>query len=707
MTTVLHAPKPNSASKELARQQGKPSTEDLELAAEGVDVSNFLADVAGKQGQGLKVNFAEAITQGHVERSIEGASLISITVHDGTKAILRSGMFGTDSNQKIPVLDVKVEGLWYRLASFQKEEGNEITLEFEDRIVFFLKAHTETISASRAHTTRAEFIRRMVSMVRVQKIRFFCPELHVRLPIEGEGGVEGYTVDKKTGKRKYKTKKPSERQRRAELAGGLLSTTDLTMEGVSLNKSQLEVAEQILDKGSEMEADKKVMLSALMCSMQESKLTNSKGEEGVNVGPFDQNEHDGWPASGDVGTDAAAYFKIAIANDKSEPKYTLAALVQSVQRSGAGEAKYRPHREDAEKILKEYGEKGIGAKHAHTYDKEYDFHVGPPDGPTGENFWEASERLAKEVNWRRYVVGNTFYYVKDSDLMARKPVAEFDEDTEGIEDILGTIDAGLPVSEAIVKCRATRWFAPPGSVIKIKNTGPFNGRWLVFVIWRDLFSTECEIKLHQPEDSKPEKASEKVEVNKSEEGQSLILGNHISGGTARERIVEAARWGLAHQSEFRYEQYRPMAKSLFEKFAFTHTDCSAFATLCYKAAGVVDPNGYGYNGAGNTTSLKAHGSKTNTPEPGDLVFYNNPEHVAVYIGEAKVIELGGTPGPNEEPINYRTVAEVRSYNLETEPGITPKPSKHGEPPTPISQRGPTPEKSLAASPFESNTLAEG
>jgi cell wall-associated NlpC family hydrolase len=274
--------------------------------------------------------------------------------------------------------------------------------------------------------------------------------------------------------------------------------------------------------------------------------------------------------------------------------------------------------------------------------------------------------------------------------MKRKPVAEISEDDEGIESIDGVIDAHISVNEAVVKCRATRWFAPPGSVIKVANHGPYTGRWLVFNIWRDLFSTDCEVKLHQPEAAKPEPAPEEASVQTSGGGESLILGSHISGGTARERIVEAAKWGLAHKAEFRYLQYRPMAKSLFEKFALTHSDCSAFATLCYKAANVKDPNGANYNGQGFTGTLQAHGTKTNEPQPGDLVFYRpgagpggSAGHVAVYIGEGKVIELGGTPGPNEESINYLDIVEVRSYNLETPNPISPKPSKHGEPPTPL------------------------
>jgi len=701
MSKALAPPKHKKAAKELSRQKGIAAPEDLELAAEGISVDTFLVDVAKLHH--LKVNFAESITEGYVERSIEGASVISITVHDGTREILRSGMFGTDSNEKLPAIDVKVEGIWYRLASFQKNE-EELTLEFEDRIVAFLKSHTKPISASRAHTTRAEFIGRMVREVRATKIRYFCPELHRKQPIEGQGGVEGYTVDKKTGKRRYKSKKRSERERKAELSGGLLTSTTIKVKGVEATKSQLQILEEILDTGSEMSANRKVLISSIMCVIQESDVSILH-DPATGEGPFSQIPADGWPGGSDVPSDARAYFKEAINNDKANPSLTLAELVQSVQKSGAGASHYAPWRQEAEEILKEYGEKGIAAQHGGTYTKEYDFHRGPPDGPTNENSWEASERLAKEVNWRRFVVGNTFYFVQDHDLIHRKPTAEIDEDTEGIESINGTVDAGIPVNEAVVKCRATRWWAPPGSVIKVKNTGPLNGRWLVFNIHRDLFSEETEVKLHQPEAAKPEKASEKVQVQKSGEGQALILGSHISGGTPRARIVEAAKWGLEHKPEFRYLEYRPMAKSLFEKFALTHTDCSAFATLCYKAANVKDPNGNGYNGSGNTVSLRAHGNKTNNPQPGDLVFYRSPEHVAVYIGEGKVIELGGTPGPNEEPIHYRNdLLECRSYNLEEEAQPSPKPGPRGEPPTPqvLTKKG----REERANPFHLPNLGE-
>lgn len=87
-----------------------------------------------------------------------------------------------------------------------------------------------------------------------------------------------------------------------------------------------------------------------------------------------------------------------------------------------------------------------------------------------------------------------------------------------------------------------------------------------------------------------------------------------------------------------------------------HIDCSAFVTLVYKTAGVPDPNGpaYAYNGSGNTQSLMANGTRTANPQPGDMIFYRSPEHVGIYIGDGKVIEIGGNPGPLELSVNYRS-----------------------------------------------------
>jgi hypothetical protein len=124
---------------------------------------------------------------------------------------------------------------------------------------------------------------------------------------------------------------------------------------------------------------------------------------------------------------------------------------------------------------------------------------------------------------------------------------------------------------------------------------------------------------------------------------------HEVGGT-RAAIVGEAKWGLAHARVFVYHQARPMAPSLKDPAAFHRTDCSAFATLCYKGAGAPDPNGLDYDGQGYTGTMWPRGHAVDDPAPGDLAFYGEqpkqpgvPGHVAVYIGAGEVISFGCTP----------------------------------------------------------------
>ena len=47
--------------------------------------------------------------------------------------------------------------------------------------------------------------------------------------------------------------------------------------------------------------------------------------------------------------------------------------------------------------------------------------------------------------------------------------------------------------------------------------------------------------------------------------------------------------------------------------------------------------------------------------PGDLVFYNNFGHVAVYIGNGQVVTNGKDPGPTVESVNYWTTCGFATY----------------------------------------------
>lgn len=126
----------------------------------------------------------------------------------------------------------------------------------------------------------------------------------------------------------------------------------------------------------------------------------------------------------------------------------------------------------------------------------------------------------------------------------------------------------------------------------------------------------------------------------------------------RTRVVAAARQYLASARHIAYSQQRPIitiARDIRLPDIPHALDCSGLAISCYWMAGVADElgneNAHGY---GNTWSLADNGSSVRAADlkPGDLVFYGNCSHVAVYEGGGKVITNGHYP-MSRESLSYR------------------------------------------------------
>jgi cell wall-associated NlpC family hydrolase len=129
--------------------------------------------------------------------------------------------------------------------------------------------------------------------------------------------------------------------------------------------------------------------------------------------------------------------------------------------------------------------------------------------------------------------------------------------------------------------------------------------------------------------------------------------------TVRQKIVAAARWGIAHEPRIHYGQVRPFP--LGRALPLT-TDCSGFVTLCCYLAGAPDPNGNGYDGYGWTGTLLSHLDAVDAEDalPGDIVVWGRypGRHCAV------VLEAGDDPllcshGSERGPIEIRFSAESR------------------------------------------------
>lgn len=133
--------------------------------------------------------------------------------------------------------------------------------------------------------------------------------------------------------------------------------------------------------------------------------------------------------------------------------------------------------------------------------------------------------------------------------------------------------------------------------------------------------------------------------------------------TVRDKVVQAALDGYAHRFQIKYVQMRPYnwlhtgtktAEQLYKE------DCSSFAIWTYYVAGALDPGGYNFTGWGNTDSMLNHGVQVSQPQPADFVFYDNPGHVSIFIGDGLCVSNGHYPMSKVVP-NYRPIRCIRSY----------------------------------------------
>lgn len=142
--------------------------------------------------------------------------------------------------------------------------------------------------------------------------------------------------------------------------------------------------------------------------------------------------------------------------------------------------------------------------------------------------------------------------------------------------------------------------------------------------------------------------------------------NNIHKVTIIQKVVNVALYGVQERAVIHYTQDgRRMTDFAPPPNVPNWTDCSGFATWCYKSAGAPDPNGFGYNGYGFTGTMLLHGSEipVSLLQKADLVFYGNPvEHVAIYVGNNRVVSHGSEEGPLLLDMGYRTdVSQARRY----------------------------------------------
>lgn len=629
-------------------------------------------------GARLDGNVTGRVVEGgaRMRRTMQGASSIELTLDDHDGLILSSGLltrrgkppkdseFDAAAWARFGLTKLTLDGWFTRLAGVDGEVGQQIRVTFEDEVASILRRIKGPAKASRADSTRLQFLR---SQARRSRVPF-----PIRVPeAEEKREIKGDTA----------------RERAKERERGFHPDERFDIKTERATRAQKRLLEDALAVCDDEQAGERATLALIVALIQESTVQNLTGGDRDSVGPLQlRASHLGGSTSTDGGRrdvelvcrlfltrgfwGKGGAIKIAAENPDMQP----GEIAQQVQGSGFPTA-YTQWEAQAAEILDAYG--GVGR--VRVLRRRYEFRLEGPDKDAetpAENLWDGSGRLLSDVNLNRFASENVLWMVSDEWLFDRQPQFLIEgRDTPGVLRVTYRADVGRPIGEIRVTADKPIWTGRPGGVFRIKGLGPLNGRWLIDEIIEDLADIEpAELVLRRPSPILPEPAATREQI--------LLTESTPEAGSVRGSIVDAVKRALRNKEDYIYGQVRPYPPSLYPEEVTRPAprtgapipisskltlDCSSFVTLAYKTAGADDPNGRGYDGNGFTGTLWANGTKTNDPQPGDLAFYGDPPspggaaHVAVYIGDGQCIGFGSNP-IRQHAVRYRTdFVGFRSY----------------------------------------------
>ena len=495
-----------------------------ESVADDLDIDQFVLDIVRPAKGEDNLDVAPRIIDGWIERTMEGASNIRVTIHDPIGKLLNSSVLNS-------AIDVEIDGLWWRLVGIAKNDA-DLELVFEDRDVAYIRSHKDVIRASRRQLTRLEFCAYLLKRVKKRRFIFIAPELHVKQEI-GYPKDAGQSVREEVKNRKREAGINNDGSLKVWYSDGKGGFV-----GKRARSSQIEIAEQILDVAAKRKAwnKRRLMVAAIATAMVEASLTNPDDGDRDSAGAFQQRPSQGWGTEDqvkDVDHASKQFYERAVSHDKSFPGMSIGELCQKVQGS-AHPTRYAQAVPLAEAFVDAYGDVEVGQV---AYRKKYMFTTMGNDGKP-EDWWKAMHRLLDEVNFACFMSNGVLYMIDEKKLIKSKIRMRISEATPGITRINFNYDIGQPIASATVQARATRWVAPPGTVVELAACGPASGRWLVSSTRRSFFSRDMTIELKKPEPTLPEPPSELITREGTDE--SISKNRRIKTTEGARKMVEKA-----------------------------------------------------------------------------------------------------------------------------------------------------------------------
>lgn len=421
---------------------------------QGIDSS--LSELTLRNGRSLKVEIGGAMQPTPtLTRTINGASSISLTLHDRALDLLDSDLLSSK-------FDVELDGLWFRYMAAELDQP-AITLTLEERAVSKLRELKGPKKAyarrgQKNELTRAEFV---ISLIREVKptIPFYCPQLHEKQPIKRESQGKKAKGEAKENRDK-----------------GIGDSKGLKVKGQDADAGQRDIVERNLRVAEHDRAPFRVRVAMVAALIAESECRNLRGGDGTSKGDLqviDTTAAAGGFDPNDVEASAQGFLTGyvngeggAIAYYKHNPSAEPADIATATQDNRDGASSYAPFVAEAREWVEAYegGEFGEGSINV---TEPFSFEVGKD-----EDYWTAIKRLAKEVNWRAFFVAGRFFFIDEIELFRGMVRLAIDRDTPGIRKVKFKWNANRPATELEIEAEAKQWQVPPGAVITLAGYGP-------------------------------------------------------------------------------------------------------------------------------------------------------------------------------------------------------------------------------------------
>lgn len=481
-----------------------------------IDVRKLALQINGRSD----IRVEDSIISGDIVQTIIGASQITFIIHDQARNILRSRRL-EDEDRQLRAIDIKVDGVWWRLVKSRKQ-GDDLVLTFELRNIARLRTRGKArVIGARKNITRAQAILYIIRLLKRDRPKVHINELKKKQPI------------------KRATKKDRKDIRDRKRSKGFDDGTVLEGKEGPLNASQLNNASRALAVADELKAPELATLALLVaCMIEGPDFKNPKDGEGTSVGMLQlTDDHYGGDIAKrrDIDRICTQFLKGpaftggpgAIALARAHPTWKAGRIAQTIQGSGYGD-RYNTVLPQARALLEEWG----GTAGTSAVFKKYVFRIEKK-----ETLWDAIQRLAKEVEWRAFFVGEEFYYISEEDLYKSRARFTIEEGKDGVTNIDFDQDYRKKVQKATITCRIDRWRCPPGTVVLIKGMGSMNGRYLVEEISRNVYSPEATITAKRPTKERKEPRNE---VRNQGEGAQVADPGVITTDGGAKGIVDQA-----------------------------------------------------------------------------------------------------------------------------------------------------------------------